>query len=171
MAKPSQGVGRNLVLEEEIGRCNVGSNESASASFRIDNPSVRLHLTVAIFARPNKTGAGTGGGAHDYTGETWQLYIVADGTPSVRTNAVFVNPATGLAAAVALPDTYEGQTGAKVIEGDVELVDNNNGNDSYFVQCIWEPAEGGERMTDKEWADLKAGCKVKRSQTKPAEVA
>lgn len=160
--RPSQCLDRVFVKEVVIGRCGVASAAGTRlVSFRIENPSVRLHLTVHMFARPNKTGAGVGGQAHTYTGENWQLYSVAEGTPAVRTNAVFTDPSTGLAAVVQLPDTYEGETGVKAIEGDVNLVANSNGSDDYVVQCIWEPGEGGERMTDQEWGKLTALCEVK----------
>lgn len=159
--KPSQGTPRVFVLEKVIGRCDVdgGSSEGAEARFWVQNPSVRLHLSIHCFARPSNTGeAGGGGNTHDYSDETWQLYVVARNNPDIRCNAVFVDPTTGAAADTQLPDMYEGATGAKVLEGVVQLSDNGNGPDDYVVQCIWEPESGGERMSDLEFSQLTALC-------------
>lgn len=171
MTTPSQCLPRVYLLERVIARCGVASAASSrTVTFRIDNPSVRLNLTIHVFARPNKTGAGVGGGAHNYTGETWQAFCVADGTPSVRTDAIFTDPTTGLPTAVGLPDTYEGATGVKVIEVDVAIVANGNGSDDYVAQLIWEPLPGGERMTDSEWSDLTTKCQVTAESTTPPSV-
>lgn len=156
--KPNQEQQRVLMIERVIGRCGIVEGaETATARFRIQNPSIRLHLTINCFARPNKVGVDPGT-SHNYTNEKWQLFCVGAGTPDVRTNAVFVDPTTGNATTVQLPDSYEGETGVKVLEGEVSLVDNGNGDDDYVVQAIWEPGSGGHRMTDLEWALLTAEC-------------
>lgn len=159
---PSQCTPRVYVIEKEVARCNVaGGVASGIGRFRIKNPSVRLHLTVFAFVRPNQIGAGSGGAAHVYTGETWQLTVVAQGTPDAMCNDVLVDPVTGAATAQPLPDSYEVETGVKELAGVLNLQNNANGPGSWYVTCIWEPAEGGERMTDNEWAELIALCDLK----------
>jgi hypothetical protein len=160
---PSQWQDRTIVREARLARSGVsGGRSTLDVSFYIRNPSIRLYLTVHVFARPNDTASGGHANAHDYTNETWQLYAVAEGTPDVRTNAVFVDPTTNVATAVGLPDTYEGTTGVKQLQGDAHFVAQGVGDtDDYIVQCVWEPAPGGERMCDAEWAALAQSCQVK----------
>lgn len=133
---------------------------SGAARFKIMNPSVRLHLTVLAFPRPNQIGAGDGGGTHDYTNENWQLTTVAQGTPPIPLNDVFVDPSTGLAAPAQLPDSYEVESGIKEIDGVLNLQSNGNPHESWYITCIWEPAPGGERMTETEWTELIALCQL-----------
>ncbi len=150
------------VVEIVIARSGAESGGLATldTSFFVRNPSVRLHLSLSAFARPNKTGI-SGGGGHVYTGETWQGYTVAEGTPDVRCNAVFVDT-TGAAAPLALPSMYEGTTGAKTLSFDVHCVAQGAGqHDDYVIQAIWEPEAGGERMTDVEWDQLRNQCLLK----------
>lgn len=137
----------------------VGSTiTAATVVFQVRNPSVRLHCTLYVYARPDRVGTTQSQGpAHDYTGETWQLFAESDSTPEEDLNWVF--DAGGVNTPRPLPDSYEFETGIKVINGLVALQKNaGNVASTYYVRAVWEPAAGGTIMSDQERADLYALC-------------
>lgn len=144
------------MMERPIGTVANEGNSDADVSFHIRNPSVRLHLTVRVFCRPGVGSADT----HDYSGETWQLYAVAEGQPETRLNFVFGDGASPPAAvAQNLPDSYEVETGIKVVQGVAHLHgphETPNPAGTYYVQCTWEAAENG--MSLEELQALYALC-------------
>ena len=132
-----------------------GGVTSASVDFQIQNPSVLLHLTIQIFARPANLQAGNNG--HDYTGETWQLFTAAQGTPDVQLNPVFFD--AGVPTPRSLPDAYETETGTKLVNGVVVLQKNaGNPSDAYVLRCIWEPAHPLLMQDNDLLVELQAGC-------------
>src|SRR5580698_11059422 len=136
---------------------------NATVNFQIKNPSVLLHLTIQLFAKSVNLSPTDGGGtpAHDYTGETWQLFTAATGTPDVQLNAVF-QPG-GAPTPQPLPDAYETETGTKLINGTVVLQSNvANASDEYVLRCIWEPAHPLLYDVEDILAELYARCELPR---------
>lgn len=160
---PAQCPPRLKMLEKPLAFTNKsgGVVGPVGVPFTVRNPSVRLHCTLYVYARPDRIGlgGGNGGGPVDYTGETWQLYALSDSTPEQTLNWVF--DVSGSNTARALPDSYEFETGIKVILGVVTLQKNvTNGPFTYWVRAVWEPAAGGTLMSDDERADLFALCEL-----------
>lgn len=141
-----------------------GEAPTADVAFRIENPTAKLHASYFVFARPGANGVATNEpGPHDYANETWQLYASIKGNPDVRCNPVFLSsvvPRTE--AARPLPDSYEAESGVKLIEGVVHLVGNpgSSDNDIMVLRVIWEPVDCS--MTAKERAYWFAKCSAKR---------
>jgi hypothetical protein len=162
MSRVAQCPPREFWIEKALANTDIvgGVAGPVTVPFQVRNPSVRLHCTLYVYARPAKIGvSGNGGGAHDYTGETWQLFAQSDSTPQVNLNWVF--DAAGVNTPRQLPDSYEFESGIKVIQGLVVLQKNaSNGTDTYYVRALWEPAAGGQRMTDDECAELYALCEL-----------
>jgi hypothetical protein len=131
-----------------------------TAYFQVRNPSVRLHCTLYVYARPSDNGNASGGqGVPNYTGETWQLYAQSDSTPEMNLNWVF--DAAGVDTPRPLPDSYEFESGIKVIRGAVVLTGNGTAQMTYYVRAVWEPAAGGPLMSDAEKAELYALCELR----------
>lgn len=139
LAKASREQQLYLTKDIDLAFTNIaGGVTSATVNFQVLNPSRLLHLTLQLFARPANLHSTTG--AHNYTGETWQLNTAAEGTPYVSLNPVFFS--AGVATPRSLPDSYETETGTKVINGTVVLQKNaGNPSDVYILRCIWEPAD------------------------------
>lgn len=157
-----------LIHEKEIELCQYldagGALETADVRFRIEYPTAKLHLTMLVFARPGANGvAAVSPGAHDYTGETWQLTAVADGNPPIECNAVFFdNNFPPVATPRPLPDTYEVDSGVKVIHGVAHVIGNADDSDAdiMMLRCVWEPTDS--HMTAAERQYWFAKCRVKR---------
>jgi hypothetical protein len=154
------------VLEVVIATSGIDEVPSTEdVPFFVENPSVRLHLTLEIYWR-----ARSGSSAHVYTNETWQLY--ARSLDDRDLNFVF-NDGASPPAAVAqnLPDSYEVESGIKRIRGTAHLVgagDSLAGD--YIVRATWEPAPGGAAMTDKEREKLFNLCKLIANTAQPPDV-
>lgn len=159
--KATRSIPDFLVKDLPLAYTNIaGGVTNATVNFQIFNPSVLLHLTIQIFARSAKlAGAGAGTGAHDYTGETWQLFTAATGTPDVSLNSVF-QPG-GVPTPQPLPDAYETETGTKLINGVVVLQKNaGNPSDVYILRCIWEPANPLLYDVEDILSELYARCEL-----------
>lgn len=158
---PSQCPPRTYVLEKPLAEVSAeGSSVGPiTAVFQVRNPSVRLHCTLTLNARPSDIGIVGGGTAvTDYTGETWQLFAVSDTTPEEDLNWVF--DVGGVNTPRPLPDSYEFESGIKVINGLVVLTGNGVDGVTYYVRATWEPAAGGPLMSDAEKAELYALCDI-----------
>jgi hypothetical protein len=161
--KATRSIPDYLIKDLPLAYTNIaGGSTNATVNFQIFNPSVLLHLTIQIFARSaNLGGAGAGTPAHNYTGETWQLFTAATGTPDVPLNPVF-QPG-GVPTPQPLPDAYESETGTKLINGTVVLQTNaGNPSDVYILRCIWEPANPLLYDVEDILAELYARCELPR---------
>jgi hypothetical protein len=162
VTRPAQCPPDSLTLERPLANTGIAGGVAGPLTvyFEVTNPAVRLHCTLYVYARPAKIGVtGNGGAAHDYTGETWQLYAMSDSTPQEPLNWVF--DAAGVNTPHALPESYEFESGVKKIRGAVVLQKNAaNGFDTYYVRAVWEPSSGGTEMTDEEQARLFALCEL-----------
>ena len=146
----------------------AGGVTNATVNFQAKNPSVLLHLTIQIFARPANLQDGTG--AHDYTGETWQLFTATEGTPDVQLNPVFF--LAGAPTPRSLPDSYETETGIKIVNGQVVLQKNaGNPADAYVLRCIWEPAHPLLMQDNDLLVELQAGCELGPKNLKPVNIS
>lgn len=158
----------DLILRQDIELAQVSDSGAAltslTAGFRCTNPTKKLHLTLEIYAKAGRTGAGDGPQAHDYTNESWQLYAMAvDGDQEIRLNAAFVD-STEIATARSLPDSRDIFDGVKLIEGVVSLTNNNNAvGDVYKVVAFWEPIDSA--MSRAERLHWFAKCQLAPSQS------
>jgi hypothetical protein len=137
--------------------------------FWVTNPSKKLHLTLEVYARPGTNGAGLSPTAHDYTGETWQLYAVAKDNPDTELNPAFVD-GTGTDTPRNLPDSRNVNDGVKLIHGVLSIDgENQPTGDIYKVVAIWEPVDPA--MTLAERLYWFARCELSGDQARLVEVA
>lgn len=154
-----------------------GVGETADVGFRVTNPTAKLHLTLLVFVAPGLQGDGSGPTVHDYTGETWQLYDVVAGRADaggavlqdIDCNPLFYNPFPTTPEARQLPDTYEGETGIKVIRGLVHTDPvNNQVGERYMVRAVWEPVDCCMTTEERQyWFGL---CQLTADANTPVEV-
>src|SRR6185295_4628282 len=103
----------------------------------------KLDLTLLVYVRPGKIGAGSPDTGHSYTGETWQLYAMADKEPvDVTLNAAFddgSSPPNPVATPRDLPDSQNVNDGIKLARGVVHAVQDNSNQAGqiYKVVAIW----------------------------------